>query len=164
MTVNDLSLSILQVAAAAADAKQAHDIVALDVSEALGITDAFLVASASNERLVNAVVDEIEEKLVERLELRPDRFEHLVCLPGDAVEVLLIGLFIDRLLAGIAPLGLSGIASAGEGRVEERFDRLAGHAAKQVRLQGGERVDLGLRHAHGLLPPISAALGCLQRG
>lgn len=75
MTVNDLSLSILQVAAAAADAKQAHDIVALDVSEALGITDAFLVASASNERLVNAVVDEIEEKLVERLELRPIRRE-----------------------------------------------------------------------------------------
>ncbi|MGQ1797035.1 ribosome silencing factor [Kocuria oceani] len=75
MTVNDLSLSILQVAAAAADAKQAHDIVALDVSEALGITDAFLVASASNERLVNAVVDEIEEKLVERLDLRPIRRE-----------------------------------------------------------------------------------------
>lgn len=75
MTVNDLSLSILQVAAAAADAKQAHDIVALDVSEALGITDAFLVASASTERLVNAVVDEIEEKLVERLELRPIRRE-----------------------------------------------------------------------------------------
>jgi len=75
LTVNDLSLSILQVAAAAADAKQAHDIVALYVSEALGITDAFLVASASNERLVNAVVDEIEEKLVERLELRPIRRE-----------------------------------------------------------------------------------------
>ena len=75
MTVNDLSLSILQVAAAAADAKQAHDIVALDVSEALGITDAFLVASASNERLVNAVVDEVEEKLIEQLDLRPIRRE-----------------------------------------------------------------------------------------
>ena len=75
MTVNDFSLSILQVAAAAADAKQAHDIVALDVSEALGITDAFLVASASNERLVNAVVDEVEEKLVEHLDLRPIRRE-----------------------------------------------------------------------------------------
>ena len=75
MTVNDFSLSILQVAAAAADAKQAHDIVALDVSEALGITDAFLVASASNERLVNAVVDEVEEKLVEHLYLRPIRRE-----------------------------------------------------------------------------------------
>jgi ribosome-associated protein len=49
--------------------------VGLDVSEALGITDAFLVASASNERLVNAVVDEIEEKLVERLDLRPIRRE-----------------------------------------------------------------------------------------
>lgn len=75
MTANDLSLSILRVAAAAADAKQAHDIVALDVSEALGITDAFLVASASNERLVNAVVDEIEEKLIEELDLRPIRRE-----------------------------------------------------------------------------------------
>ncbi|MCJ8504928.1 ribosome silencing factor [Kocuria flava] len=75
MTVNDLSLSILRVAASAADAKQAHDIVALDVSDALGITDAFLVASASNERLVNAVVDEIEEKLIEQLDLRPLRRE-----------------------------------------------------------------------------------------
>ncbi|MEF3121974.1 ribosome silencing factor [Kocuria flava] len=75
MTVNDPSLSILRVAASAADAKQAHDIVALDVSDALGITDAFLVASASNERLVNAVVDEIEEKLIEQLDLRPLRRE-----------------------------------------------------------------------------------------
>lgn len=75
MTANDLSLSILRTAAAAADAKQAHDIVGLDVSEALGITDAFLVASASNERLVNAVVDEIEEKLIVELSLRPIRRE-----------------------------------------------------------------------------------------
>ncbi|MFI7483499.1 ribosome silencing factor [Kocuria sp. M1R5S2] len=75
MTANEHSVSILRIAAAAADAKQAHDIVALDVSEAIGITDAFLVASASNERLVNAVVDEIEEKLIEQLGLRPIRRE-----------------------------------------------------------------------------------------
>jgi ribosome-associated protein len=75
LTVNDYSLSVLRIAATAADAKQAHDIVALDVSEVLGITDAFLVASASNERLVNAVVDEIEERLIEQLDLRPIRRE-----------------------------------------------------------------------------------------
>ena len=56
----------LAVAAAHAAAdKKASDVVVLDVSEQLVITDAFVIASASNERLVGAIVDNVEEKLRE---------------------------------------------------------------------------------------------------
>jgi ribosome-associated protein len=52
----------LTAAQAAAD-KKADDIVILDVSEQLVITDVFLVASAPNERQVLSIVDAIEEQL-----------------------------------------------------------------------------------------------------
>ncbi|PXX60221.1 ribosome-associated protein [Nocardia tenerifensis] len=52
-----------QVAARAADEKLALDVVVLDVSEQLVITDCFVIASAPNERQVNAIVDNIEDKL-----------------------------------------------------------------------------------------------------
>ena len=56
----------LAVAAAHAAAdKKASDVVVLDVSEQLVITDAFVIASASNERLVGAIVDNVVEKLRE---------------------------------------------------------------------------------------------------
>ena len=41
----------------------ADNIVAFDVSERLAITDVFLVATASNERQVSAVVDAVDEAL-----------------------------------------------------------------------------------------------------
>jgi ribosome-associated protein len=53
----------LTAAQAAAD-KKAHDIVILDVADQLVITDAFLIASAPNERQVQAIVDAIEESLL----------------------------------------------------------------------------------------------------
>lgn len=52
----------LAAAQAAAD-KLATDILLLDVSEQLVITDVFLLASAPNDRQVKAVVDEIEDRL-----------------------------------------------------------------------------------------------------
>jgi ribosome-associated protein len=52
----------LAAAQAAAD-KLAADIVVLDVSEQLVITDVFVIASAPNERQVQAIVDEVEERL-----------------------------------------------------------------------------------------------------
>jgi ribosome-associated protein len=52
----------LAAAQAAAD-KLAVEIVVLDVSEQLVITDAFVIASAPNERQVAAIVDEVEERL-----------------------------------------------------------------------------------------------------
>ncbi len=63
MTASDHATDLaLAVAQAAAD-KLATDIVILDVSEQLVITDAFIIASAPNERQVQAVVDEVEERL-----------------------------------------------------------------------------------------------------
>ena len=44
-------------------AKLADDVVVIDVSGQLVITDCFVIASASNERQVNAIVDEVEEKM-----------------------------------------------------------------------------------------------------
>ena len=51
------------VAARAAAEKLATDIVVIDVSGQLVITDCFVIASASNERQANAIVDEVEEKM-----------------------------------------------------------------------------------------------------
>jgi ribosome-associated protein len=50
-------------AAHAAADKKATDVVVLDVSEQLVITDLFVIASAPNERQVGAIVDSVEEKL-----------------------------------------------------------------------------------------------------
>jgi ribosome-associated protein len=53
----------LTAAQAAAD-KKAQDIVIIDVADQLYITDAFIIASASNERQVSSIVDAIEEALL----------------------------------------------------------------------------------------------------
>jgi len=53
----------LAAAQAAAD-KKAQDILILDVTDRLVITDAFVLASAPNERQVMAIVDAIEERLL----------------------------------------------------------------------------------------------------
>ena len=55
----------MHTAARAASDKLAENILAFDVSEQLVITDAFLLCSATNERQVKSVVDEIEDKLRE---------------------------------------------------------------------------------------------------
>lgn len=53
------------VAAGAAADKKASDVIVLDVSEQLVITDCFVIASAPNERQVGAIVDNVEEKMRE---------------------------------------------------------------------------------------------------
>jgi ribosome-associated protein len=65
VTATDEALALARVAVAAAADKKAQDIVVLDVSDQLVITDCFVIASAPNERQVQAVVDEVEEKLRE---------------------------------------------------------------------------------------------------
>jgi ribosome-associated protein len=67
---------LAQAAAQAAADKKAQDIVIIDVAERLVITDAFMLASASNERQVEAIVDEIEARLRQLPEpARPARRE-----------------------------------------------------------------------------------------
>ncbi|MDL9935553.1 ribosome silencing factor [Gordonia sp. ABSL1-1] len=65
MTASAESLDMARIAALAAADKLAHDVTVIDVSEQLVITDAFVIASADNERQVNAIVDEVEDKLRE---------------------------------------------------------------------------------------------------
>lgn len=63
MAATEHARHLTRIAATAADAKQATDLVAFDVSERLALTDVFLIATASNERQVSAVVDAVEEAL-----------------------------------------------------------------------------------------------------
>jgi ribosome-associated protein len=58
----DLALACAQ---AAAD-KLASDVLILDVSDRLALTDCFVLASAPNERQVASVVDEVERSLREK--------------------------------------------------------------------------------------------------
>lgn len=65
MAASDRARELLHVAALAADDKQAEDLVALDVSGPLPLTDIFLLATGRNERNVLAIAGEIEDKLIE---------------------------------------------------------------------------------------------------
>ena len=63
MTAAPEAIRMATVAARAAASKLAKDVVVIDVSEQLVITDCFVIASGTNERQVGAIVDEIEEKM-----------------------------------------------------------------------------------------------------
>jgi ribosome-associated protein len=62
MTATDDAITLAQVAAQAAADKLATDIVVIDVSDRLVITDVFVIATGGNERQVEAIVDFVEEK------------------------------------------------------------------------------------------------------
>jgi len=63
VTATDDAVRLAQIAGHAAADKLATDIVLIDVSDRLAITDVFVIATGNNERQVEAIVDEIEEKL-----------------------------------------------------------------------------------------------------
>lgn len=65
MTATADAIEMARTAALAAADKLAENVVVLDVSETLVITDCFVIASAANERQVNAIVDKVEEMLRE---------------------------------------------------------------------------------------------------
>lgn len=74
MAATQRAIDLAQAAAAAAADKLAKEVVALDVSEQLALTDVFVIASAPNERQVDAVVDAVEERLLQ-LKAKPLRRE-----------------------------------------------------------------------------------------
>ncbi|MCV7191531.1 ribosome silencing factor [Mycolicibacterium brumae] len=63
MTATPEAVEMATVAARAAAAKLGSDIVVIDVSAQLAITDCFVIVTGSNDRQVNAIVDEVEEKM-----------------------------------------------------------------------------------------------------
>jgi len=75
MTASDAARTVALVAAQAAADKQAQDLVVVDVSDRLVITDVFVIASATNERQVQAIVDEIEDRLRTEAGVKPVRRE-----------------------------------------------------------------------------------------
>ncbi|MBM7808127.1 ribosome-associated protein [Geodermatophilus bullaregiensis] len=63
MTASAEARETALLAAQAAADKLATNVSIVDVSERLAITDAFVLAAAPNERQVQAIVDEVEERL-----------------------------------------------------------------------------------------------------
>ena len=74
MPATERAHRLAEAAGLAAADKLAQDVVAIDVSERLPLTDCFVIASAPNERQVQAVVDGVEERL-RALEAKPVRRE-----------------------------------------------------------------------------------------
>jgi ribosome-associated protein len=65
VTATARARELLSVAALAGDSKQGYDPVALDVSGPLPLTDIFYLVSGRNERNVQAIAGEIEDKMIE---------------------------------------------------------------------------------------------------
>ena len=59
------------IAARAADSKKAVDIMIQDVRELSGITDFFVIATAQNNRQIDAVLDAIEEAETKEAGVKP---------------------------------------------------------------------------------------------
>ena len=76
---------LTKVAALAAADKKGADTVILEVGSVLAITDAFVITSASNDRLVRTIAEEVEAKVKEAGGPGPIRIEGL----DDAKWVLL---------------------------------------------------------------------------
>ncbi len=75
MTLIRDALDILATAAGAAADKLAADPVIIDVSQRLGLCDAFLITSAPTDRQVRAIAEEIMDRLREERDLDPLRIE-----------------------------------------------------------------------------------------
>ena len=67
----DLAVSAAQIA----DAHHANDVMVLHVGDVLALTEYFVIASASNKRLVGAIVEEVEAQLKVLLDRAPIRVE-----------------------------------------------------------------------------------------
>ena len=74
-TVDHMDPTFPVAAARAAFAKGGTDIVVLRVGDVLAITDYFVIASASNPRLVRTIVQEIEDVLARQGGPKPARIE-----------------------------------------------------------------------------------------
>ena len=63
--------SVARAAAQSAYDKKAEDIVVLDLTELSDVCDYYVIATGQNNRLVDAIVDEIEEKVLKNLGEKP---------------------------------------------------------------------------------------------
>lgn len=75
MPATDEAVTLAVAAADAADDRRATDLAILEVADILQLVDVFLLATASSDRQLAAVVDRIEERLREEHARRPLRRE-----------------------------------------------------------------------------------------
>jgi len=73
--MSDEARALALEAARVADQEQASDVVVLSVGSVLDVADYFVIAGASNRRLVRRVVEEVEAHCRERLGQSPVRSE-----------------------------------------------------------------------------------------
>ena len=69
------ALDLARVIASIADAEHGSDVLVLEVGDVLGVTEYFVIVSASNRRLVRTLVDEIEIQTRELTHRSPLRSE-----------------------------------------------------------------------------------------
>jgi ribosome-associated protein len=75
MTISKRTHEITQIAARAAIDKIAVDVVALDLSDQLVLSEVFLIVTGQNEAQVDSIADEVERKLAAAGD-KPIRREH----------------------------------------------------------------------------------------
>jgi ribosome-associated protein len=98
VTYNNRSLELAAVAARAASDKKGAETVVLEVGKVLAITEAFVITSASNDRLVRTIAEEVEHQVKAAGGIAPLRVEgksdaHWVLLDyGDFV----VHVFLDE--------------------------------------------------------------------
>jgi ribosome-associated protein len=63
MTISARTLEITQAAAAAVIEKMGTDLIAIDLSDQLVLSEVFLIATGQNVAQVDAIADEVERKL-----------------------------------------------------------------------------------------------------
>ena len=85
MTEQNRTLDLAVAAARAASDKKGEETLVLEVGSVLAITDAFVITSAGNDRLVRTIAEEVERKVKEAGGPGPLRIEGL----NDARWVLL---------------------------------------------------------------------------
>ena len=69
------AIELIEAAVEGADAKLAEDPVVLDLSELLGVVDAFVIVSGRNPRQVGAITEEVEERVKRATGRSPIRLE-----------------------------------------------------------------------------------------
>ena len=74
-TFDQSALDLARVIAGIADAEHGSDVLVLEVGDVLGVTEYFVIVSASNRRLVRTLVDEIEVQTREHTGRSPLRSE-----------------------------------------------------------------------------------------
>ncbi|MFD0704804.1 ribosome silencing factor [Alloscardovia venturai] len=77
MTAFKESIEAARVAACGADEMKGEDIVAFDVSEPLGLTDIFLIATGTSPRHVLSIAEEIEKQMSLQCHMDPRTREGL---------------------------------------------------------------------------------------